>query len=553
MNRKTWLRILRTIKPLCFILIFTLIVAVPTFAAEVNEKEPQAIQAAETGVIIPKVTFSVNSNALFLFDSTGKLIPQGVTTVLPVISVDGTTYVPIRGFCNALGYSVGYDQQTKNISINYMEKSLQLSQILTLADLSKKDVYFTLNGNSYTKIQNMGMLENLSVVKKENVLFLYGTVSTAAISHEVPIETTDGAILKTTSSGGILDVEKVFTVEENKPVLTDEWIQGIKATATAPKEAYVTTLRKAYDGRYYRPFVNPYVPYSYPQMQADIGKLKEQYPEYIRSASAGKSVEGRALTTIEFGNGNKHIYLFGSHHAREYISTTYIMKFVNESAYAAKTGINPTKYDIRNMLNQVTFHIIPMVNPDGVNLVQNGIESVSPAFREKVRAMPINDSKYGYRSWKSNINGVDLNRNYPSNWVGFKSKNASSLYPGPYPASEPEVQAVMNYMRNYAPEAIVATHSQGQLIYWSNPENQLGDIGRKIIKSSGFRPIMNRSQDAKAGFLSNYARDTYHKLEITIELCRYIGPYPYPDAQFDEVWAPAKEILLIIGDGIARK
>lgn len=77
-------------------------------------------------------------------------------------------------------------------------------------------------------------------------------------------------------------------------------------------------------------------------------------------------------------------------------------------------------------------------------------------------------------------------------------------------------------------------------------------MGKKIIADSGFRPIMNTKANAKGGFLSNYARDACQAYEITIELCRYIGPYPYPDAKFDEVWAPAKNILLIVGEAAAK-
>lgn len=98
-----------------------------------------------------------------------------------------------------------------------------------------------------------------------------------------------------------------------------------------------------------------------------------------------------------------------------------------------------------------------MVNPDGVNLVQNGIESVSAPYREKVRAMPFVDGSDRYRSWKSNINGVDINRNYPDNWYLLKTSyaNASAGYPGPSPASEQETQAVMKYLKMYPAESIV--------------------------------------------------------------------------------------------------
>ena len=40
---------------------------------------------------------------------------------------------------------------------------------------------------------------------------------------------------------------------------------------------------------------------------------------------------------------------------------------------------------------------------------------------------------------------------------------------------------------------------------------------------------------------------------MTVELCNYVGPYPYPDAGFDDVWTSAKDVLLIFGDVIKNR
>ena len=68
----------------------------------------------------------------------------------------------------------------------------------------------------------------------------------------------------------------------------------------------------------------------------------------------------------------------------------------------------------RELLDEVRFIIVPMVNPDGVTLAQLGEDYAS----ESVSAMPLTDDyNSGLHSWKANINGVDLNRNYPYNWT----------------------------------------------------------------------------------------------------------------------------------------
>ena len=177
-----------------------------------------------------------------------------------------------------------------------------------------------------------------------------------------------------------------------------------------------------------------------------------------------KSVEGRDLLLIEFGKGDKKIFMCGTHHAREYISTTYLMYMIDRYAYMYETGQNLWNYNIKEILEKVTFCIVPMVNPDGVNLVQNGINSVKNY--DFVSKLPITEGKqYGYKAWKANVNGVDLNWNYDFDWNVERNKNVrgSSGFNGDYPNSEPEVQAIINYIGTINFEAFLSFRTQGQV------------------------------------------------------------------------------------------
>lgn len=62
------------------------------------------------------------------------------------------------------------------------------------------------------------------------------------------------------------------------------------------------------------------------------------------------------------------------------------------------------------------------------------------------------------KATRGNGRGVDLNRNYPSK--GWSEVAKSERYnPGPSPGSEPEVQAVVDYISNTKPRLIVHFHS----------------------------------------------------------------------------------------------
>ena len=84
--------------------------------------------------------------------------------------------------------------------------------------------------------------------------------------------------------------------------------------------------------------INPYQVYSYETMLNNAKQLQHMYPDIIKTSSIGKSVEGRDLLLIEFGRGANKIFVCGTHHAREYIATTYLMYAIDRYAYAYRTN-----------------------------------------------------------------------------------------------------------------------------------------------------------------------------------------------------------------------
>lgn len=299
--------------------------------------------------------------------------------------------------------------------------------------------------------------------------------------------------------------------------------------------------------------INPYQVYSYETMMNDIQKLQNMYPDIIRTSSIGKSVEGRDLPLIEFGRGQTKIFVCGTHHAREYIATTYLMYAIDRYAYAYRTNTMWGNYSPKEILDKITFCIVPMVNPDGVNLVQNGVNATQHA--EELKKMKIYEgSKFGYSAWKANINGVDVNWNYNKDWDVNRSKNprGSTGFNGDYPNSEPETVAVTNYVDNNTFEAYLSFHTQGQIFYWAdNPDNPT-NIQQAIKKDTGFTGY-KESGTGVGGSFFDYVYRNFKKPTVTIELCPFIGKCPYPNNDFDTVWKPAKNILLVVGNEIIYK
>ena len=134
---------------------------------------------------------------------------------------------------------------------------------------------------------------------------------------------------------------------------------------------------------------------------------------------------------------------------------------------------------------QTMLSIVHMVNPDGVNLVLNGLPSINP-WNEKV--IQINHGSTDFSGWKANIRGVDLNNQFPANWEfekGRKPKQPEPRdYPGSAPLSEPESQAMAALTRKRNFSRVLAFHTQGEVIYWGY-ENLEPPVSRTIVQEFG--------------------------------------------------------------------
>lgn len=111
--------------------------------------------------------------------------------------------------------------------------------------------------------------------------------------------------------------------------------------------------------------------YSYSIMKININTLKELYP-FLEVFSVGNSILGNELPVIRFGNGTKEVFYSASFHANEWITTPVLMKFIADFCYCYINNLTIFGYNARTLFNSCTFYIMPMVNPDGVNLILIG-------------------------------------------------------------------------------------------------------------------------------------------------------------------------------------
>ncbi len=282
--------------------------------------------------------------------------------------------------------------------------------------------------------------------------------------------------------------------------------------------------------------------YTYDLMMENLIRLKSIYP-FITIPSIGNTVLNRPIPEVNIGGGNKKVHYNASFHANEWITTPVVMKFLNDYLLALTNGTQVRGLYMLPYYQQVSLSIVPMVNPDGVNLVLNGPPSEEP-WRSRV--VEINKGSRNFSGWKANIRGVDLNDQFPAKWEIEKERReqapAPRDYPGDKPLSEPESIAMAELTRRKDFNRVLAFHTQGEVIYWGfenlePPEAQT--IVNEFARVSGYTPV--QTVDSYAGYKDWFIQD-WRRPGYTVELGTGVNPLPI--SQFNEIYEETLGIFL---------
>ncbi|WP_027407792.1 M14 family metallocarboxypeptidase [Anoxybacteroides tepidamans] len=285
--------------------------------------------------------------------------------------------------------------------------------------------------------------------------------------------------------------------------------------------------------------------YDFATMKQDLDDLCTYYP-FIKQRVIGTSVLGLPLIELTIGSGPKKIHLNGSFHANEWITTAALMAFINEYVLALTNENSLRGHCLMDYYRKVTLSIVPMVNPDGVNLVLNGPPNVEPYGSEALR---INGGSLDFSQWKANIRGIDLNNQFPAKWEVEQERKipkapAPRDFPGFHPLTEPETKAMAALTEQSDFATVVAFHTQGKEIYWGyegfEPEES-ESIVNEMAKASNYQAI--RYIDSHAGYRDWFIQ-TWKRPGYTVELGE--GTNPLPLEQFEEIYENTLDIILAL-------
>jgi carboxypeptidase T len=234
---------------------------------------------------------------------------------------------------------------------------------------------------------------------------------------------------------------------------------------------------------------------TYPGL-ASLSDIGDSWEKLTLGGSDGYDLLVLRLTNEAITGLKPKLFVMTSLHAREYAPPELATRFAEYLVEAYDE--DP---DITWLLDHNEFHLLLYANPDGRKWAEGGY-----SWRKNT------DNDY---CTDSDLRGVDLNRNFAFEWGccgGSSTDQCSEIYRGPAAASEPETQAIQNYLRaqfadlradDLSAAAPVTTtglfldiHSFGELVLWpwgfttTPPANgaALETLGRKFAYFNGYTP-----------------------------------------------------------------
>ena len=275
----------------------------------------------------------------------------------------------------------------------------------------------------------------------------------------------------------------------------------------------------------------------------------------------GRSVFGRDIIAAKAGSGAKKIIVTAAIHARENVTAS----LVAEAALGYK--------------GNATVWFVPLVNPDGAELVANGAEALggrgftpkeagatvtergsdkteliangdkefrtADAFTEALGAagealIRLNGGSRDFSLWKANARGVDLNVNFDANF-GQGRQNvfspAPENYVGEYPFSEPETRALRDFTLETGPDLTISYHAKGRLVYWYfGQRGEAKERDRRIAaaaaKTLGYS--LGAAFTDSAGGYKDWCVSALGIPALTIETVRDTLAHPLPENALTE-------------------
>ena len=283
----------------------------------------------------------------------------------------------------------------------------------------------------------------------------------------------------------------------------------------------------------------------YPMDHEAVMSILNEFAERYSCLSVtvmGQSVLGRSIPMLCLGDpknegeARRRILYIGAHHGSEWITTSVLLRFVNEYCELFCSDGMAEGIRVKRLAEKRDIYLVPMLNPDGVEYAIHGV-SADNVLHERVLRM--NGGSEDFSHWQANARGVDLNHNYNAGFAEYKQLEAANgidggptRFSGESPESEPETAYLCNYLRFCRPfDGALSLHTQGEEIYYTSGEvtadNSL-TLGKYLARVTGYTLSKPEGLAAYGGFTDWFIR-AFEKPSFTLECGKGSNPLPISD------------------------
>jgi murein tripeptide amidase MpaA len=276
---------------------------------------------------------------------------------------------------------------------------------------------------------------------------------------------------------------------------------------------------------------------------SEMDSLHNMYPTLVSTKfSIGTTVEGRDIWAFKISDNvttdetEPEVLIDAVIHAREGVAGMQSMYFVYDLLQKYMQNDPEAKF----LVNNREIFIVPIINPDGYEYNRSIAPSGGGMWRK-------NRSDNGDGTF-----GVDLNRNWGHFWgydnSGSSPNPASDLYRGPSGFSEPETQAMRNFVNARRFETALNHHTFSNLMirpYGYNeattcPDEQaFTEYGPILTEQNGF--LYGKASET-VGYNVNGSTDDWMYGEATTKP-RIVSFTPETGGSNDGFWPPLARIV----------
>ncbi len=261
---------------------------------------------------------------------------------------------------------------------------------------------------------------------------------------------------------------------------------------------------------------------------------------FIKREVIGKTVCDRDITAYTIGSDNG-VLMCGAFHGMERITAKMLYKFLEDVSLRYEVN---TKF--KNALIKSGLTVVPMVNPDGVQISIYGANTAK-SYKSHVKNV-LKRAKTSHNLWQANARGVDINHNFDAGYSEVKKREtergitapAPTRYGGESAESENETKALCSLCRASGFKTAVALHTQGREIYYdfgeNTPKNSL-IIANAMSRLSGYKVAYPEAIAVGGGF-KDWFIECFHKAAFTLEVGKGVNPLPPQifDNEYKEVF-----------------